>query len=308
MPGGKIPPEIPHHRLEARQNPSQPRPVDDSARPFPQRNPRITGNRRRLTPAQRHEILRRHQEGEKTALLAAEFGVSRQAVDQLVKYHLDPESRVRKQTLRSRMLPEERAMLVELLRTTVPRDHGVELEGSGHPEVWNGDRAMALGKKLFGKKLYTYAVRDCIQEARPNPRFDPDAKPEPPKPPDIRDLDPELAADEDFVKYYFSPISQQIRQKEYEWALREWEERQARKAAGQSEQPPRKRGRPMKSPEPPPGLDDGSPEPFDGNTPLHGGDATPLGYHPPGPGQRRGKHAGSKGSPFTKPKRKKKKR
>jgi hypothetical protein len=282
--------------------------VEIESRPDTQRKPKITGNRRKLTPEQRHEIIRRVQEGEKLTPLAAEFGVSRQAVDQLVKYHLDPDSRIRKQNLRSRMLPEERAKLVEILRTTVPCDHGVEREGRGHPEIWNSERVIALGRKLFGKKLYTYAVRDCIQEARPDPRFDPDAKPMPPGPPNIRELDPELASDPDFVKYYLSPISQQIRQKEYEWALRDWEERQARKAAGAEPEPTRKRGRPKKNPDPMPAFDDDGPEPFDGSTPFSHEGLLPRLPHPPAPGQRRGKHAGSKGTPFTKPKRKKKTR
>ena len=184
--------------------------MDDKALQPSERQTRIIGVRRKLTPEQRHEIIRRHQQGEKNKELAQEFGVSRQAVDQLIQYHLKPETRIRKQNLRSRMLPGERAKLVEILRTTVPRDHALDSVGKGHPDFWNSERVIALGKKLFDKKLYTYAVRDCIQEARPDTRFDPDAKPEPPGPPDVRDLDPEFAEDPEFVNYYLSPISQPI--------------------------------------------------------------------------------------------------
>lgn len=280
--------------------------MDNETPPNTQRKPKITGNRRKLTPEQRHDILRRYQEGEKVSPLAREYGVSRQAIDSLVKYHLDPQCRVRKQQLHSRMLPEERKKLVEILRTTLPRDHGVHKEGHGHPDVWNSARVMALGRKLFDKKLYAYATRECIQEARPDPRFDPDAKPQPPGPPDIRDLTPELAEDKDFVKYYFSPISQQIRQKEYEWALREWEARQERKSKGEAAEPPKRgRGRPKKNPDPLPAGDEDLEAPFDGLTPLPGSDAL-LPLQAPAPGQRSGKHARSKGAPFTKPKRKKK--
>ncbi len=272
----------------------------------PLKNPERPGRRGKLTPEQRKRILERIQAGEKPAPLATEYGVSRQAICQLRDYHLRPESAQRKRTLRSRLLPEERKNVIHLLRTTNPSDHGVENEGAGHPDVWNADRLVALTRKLYNKKMYAYAAREALQEARPDPRFDPDVKPEPPGPPDIRDIDPELATDKEFVEYYFSPISQRIRQKEYEWALREWEERQARKARGEEAGPPkRKRGRPRKNPAPET-FDDDDVSPYDGSTPIPG---VPDGITaPPAAGRRRGKHAKSKGSPFTKPKRKKKKR
>lgn len=274
--------------------------------PRPLKNPNLPGRRGKLTPDQRQQILERIKGGEKPGPLATEYGVSRQAICQLRDYHLNPESAHRKRILRSRLLPEERRNIVQLLRTTVPRDHGVENEGSGHPDAWNTDRLTALAKRLYNKKMYAYAAREAIQEARPDPRFDPDAKPEPPGPPDIRDLDPEFAKDLEFVKYYLSPISQQIRQKEYEWALREWEERQARIAKGEAADPhKRKRGRPRKNPEPTAFDDEDGETPYDGLTPLPGADGM---ITPPAPGQRRGKHAKGKGAPFTKPKRKKKKR
>ena len=273
--------------------------------PRPLKNPNLPGRRGKLTPDQRKELLERIKAGEKPGPLAAEYGVSRQAVCQLRDYHLNPESTHRKRILRSRLLPEERKNIIHLLRTTNPPDHGVEGEGSGHPDVWTSDRLVALSRKLYNKKMYAYAAREAIQEARPDPRFDPDAKPEPPGPPDIRDLDPEFANNPEFVEYYFSPICQQIRQKEYEWALREWEERQARIAKGQSPDPhKRKRGRPRKNPEPTAFDEDGE-TPYDGLTPLPGAQGMMAA---PAPGMRRGKHSKSKGSPFAKPKRKKKKR
>ena len=274
--------------------------------PRPLKNPNMPGRRGKLTQKQRQELLQRIKDGEKPTPLAQEYNISRQAVCQLRDYHLKPESAHRKRILKSRLLPEERKNVVHLLRTTVPKDHGVHKEGHGHPDAWNTDRLIALTKKLYNKKMYAYAAREAIQEARPDPRFDPDAKPEPPGPPDIRDLDPEFAKDKEFVEYYLSPISQQIRQKEYEWALREWEERQARIAKGQAPDPhKRKRGRPRKNPEPD-AFDDDDITPYDGLTPLPGAEG--MMPAPPAPGQRHGKHAKGKGAPFTKPKRKKKKR
>lgn len=276
----------------------------DEQRPL--KNPNYAGRRGRLTPEQRAQLLERLKAGEKPGALSKEFGISSQGVSQLRDYHLRPEIARRRGILRSRLLPEERKNIIHLLRTTLPGDHGVEKEGHGHPDVWNVDRLTALARKLYGKKMFAYAARECIQEARPDPRFDPDAKPEPPKPPDIRDIDPELAKDKEFVEYYFSPISQQIRQKEYEWALREWEEREARKAKGEIADPQkRKRGRPRKNPLPADFEDDDGDVPYDGSTPLPGG-LGPHPYLPSAPGQRQGKHAKSKGAPFTKPKRKKK--
>jgi len=273
--------------------------------PRPLKNPNMPGRRGKLTPEQRKELLARLQAGEKPGPLSKEYGISRQAVCQLRDYHLNPGEARRKGILRSRLLPEERENIIQLLRTTTPRDHGVENEGHGHPDSWNTERLTALTRKLYSKKMFQYAARECIQEARPDPRFDPDAKPEPPGPPDIRYLDPELAKDKEFVEYFLSEASQQIRQKEYEWALREWEERQARKASGEIVDPPkRKRGRPRKNPLPV-SSDDFEAEPYDGTTPLPGANGH-LRHLPPSPGERVGKHAKSKGAPFTKPKRKKK--
>jgi len=271
----------------------------------PLKNPNIPGRRGKLTPEQRQELLRRLDAGEKPADLVTEFGISRQAISQLRDYHLNPEVARRKGILRSRLLPEEREHVIHLMRTSVPRDHGVENEGHGHPDIWNVERLTALTRKLYDKKMFAYAARECIQEARPDPRFDPDAKPEPPGPPDIRDIDPELAQDKEFVEYYFSDACQRIRQKEYEWALREWEERQARKTRGEEPDPHKpKRGRPRKNPPPTPVIDDDDEVLFDGSTPMPGMEKL-LHRMPPAPGERRGKHAKSKGAPFTKPKRKK---
>lgn len=270
----------------------------------PLKNPNLPGRRGKLTPEQRKHLLERLKAGEKPGPLSLEYKISRQAVCQLRDYHLHPDTAHRKGILRSRLLPEERKNIIHLLRTTYPRDHGVENEGHGHPDAWNFERLTALTKKLYNKKMFMYAARECIMEARPDPRFDPNAKPQPPSPPDIRHLDPELAKDKEFVEYYLSPRSQEISQKEYEWALREWEEREARKARGEIVDPPkRKRGRPRKNPLPTTSLDhDDGDTPYDGTTPLPGA----PGYLPPAPGERLGKHAKSKGAPFSKPKRKKK--
>ena len=272
----------------------------------PLKDPNKPGRRGKLTKEQRQDILNKLRAGEKPGPLSNEYGVSRQAICQLRDHHLNPESAHRKRILRSRLLPDEHKNVIHLIRTTVPKDHGVENEGHGHPDFWNTERLVALTRKLYNKKMYAYAAREAIQEARPDPRFDPDAKPQPPGPPDVRDLSPEFASDPDFVKYYLSPISKQIRQKEYEWALREWEERQVRIAKGQAPMPKPKRGRPRKNPEPEEiAEDDPHLDLYDGLTPLPGADKLMA---PPAPGQRVGKHAKSKGAPFTKAKRKKKKR
>lgn len=270
----------------------------------PLKNPNYPGRRGKLNPAQRKELLQRIQAGERPGKLSLEYGISRQAVSQFGDYHLNPDVTRRKGILRSRLLPEERKHVVHLLRTTLPKDHGVEGEGHGHPDRWNTERLTALTRKLYNKKMFAYAARECIQEACPDPRFDPNQKPEPPGPPDIRDIAPELADDEEYVAYYLSEACQRIRQKEYEWALRLWEERQARIASGEMADPPkRKRGRPRKHPLPDLYSEDFGGELYDGTTPIPGSETVagnPLAT------PRTGKHSKSKGSPFTKPKRKKK--
>ncbi len=262
------------------------------------------GRNGRLSTAQRKEIIERIKAGEIPAALAREYGVSRQAVHALRERTLNPESNYQKNILRSKLTPSQRAQLIEVLRTTTPVDHGLEGEGHGHPERWNSDRVLALGRRLFDKRLYLKTIRQCIQVACPDRRWDPNARPEPPKPPDIRDLSPEMADDEEFVKYYFSPLCQQIRQREYEWELREYEKRQAEDA-------PKKRGRgrpPKQKPDTPDAAEYEDEELFDGSKPLPeiAGNAAIMPKLPVAPGRRVGKHASSKGSPFTKSKKRKK--
>lgn len=262
------------------------------------------GRNGRLTVEERKEIIERLKAGEGAAALAREFGVSRQAVHSLRERTLNPNSNYQKNILRSRLAPVQRARLIEVLRTTTPVDHGVEGEGHGHPERWNSERVLALGRRLFDKRLYLKTIRQCIQEACPDRRWAPNARPEPPKPPDIRDLSPEMADDEEFVKYYFSPLCQQIRQREYEWELREYEKRQTEEGTKK-----RGRGRPPKpKPDAPSAATDDDEELFDGSKPLPeiAGNAALLPRHPAAPGRRVGKHASSKGSPFTKSKKRKK--
>lgn len=277
--------------------------------PRPLKNPNLPGRRGKLTPEQRKKLLERLAAGEQTSKLAHEYGVSRQAVSQFRDYHLRPDVARRLGMYRSRLLPEERKKIIQILQTSVPADHGVQDVGDERRDTWNVERLIALSRKLFNKKMFQYAARECISEALPDYTKDPDIKPQPPGPLSMDDLSAEYRNDPEFVKFYFSDAHQRIRQKEYEWALRMWEERQACIARGDLDLPgKRKRGRPRKYPIKTPAntaLSEIDATPFDGSTPLpHMPFKT--GTAAASPGARIGKHAKSKGAPFTKPKRRKK--
>lgn len=134
------------------------------------------------------------------------------------------------------------------------------------------DFGLQLAEKLFGKKPSQAVMKDVMKpylKKRSDEVWD--AKPQPPKPFDIRNVDPELAKDESFVAYCQSPIAKQIAWREYEWALREWEERNAKRQEKEKAEAPK---------------------------------------HPPANrtvGKRTGKHSGGRGSRFT-PKKKKRRR
>ncbi len=228
-----------------------------------------------MTPEQREEATRRVLAGETAAALALEYGCTRANISLLKAQALDPERYKRKAEakLSIKLTPEQIAKLKELFETTTPEENDLI---PARPR-WNLDLGFQLAKKLFDKKPSVRAMKEImgpLLRRRPDTG---DPMPEPPKPHHINQLDPELAADPDFVAYYLSPICEKIRWREYELALAEWHKRNNARLKNRSE--------PEEDIQMNPGW-------------------------PPTPqiGQRFGKHAKSKGSPFTKPKRRKGKR
>ncbi|MDP3852060.1 MAG: hypothetical protein Q8Q59_16275 [Luteolibacter sp.] len=233
----------------------------------------------RLTKETRDEITSRVLAGEKATALATEFGVTRAYVSLLKTTALDPERFKRKAEakLSLKLTDSEIAGLKHVFDTSTPEDNDL----IPARERWSLEHGYQLALKLFNKKPSVRAMKECMGDhltRRPD-RGDP--KPKPPKPHHINQIDPELAKDPDYVAYYLSPICEQIARREYEMALADWEKRHPN---GEND---------MRVPE-----NDGQweiPPDFQQTRPMS-------------PGQRVGKHAGSKGSPFTPPKRRGKKR
>ncbi|MEI6655470.1 MAG: helix-turn-helix domain-containing protein [Verrucomicrobiota bacterium] len=260
---------------------------------------RLTGQKTILTQEQREEVLRRLATGETQASIAKDFNVTRAAISLLKQRTANPERYTQKYDLKKRLSAGEITTFKQTLDQTLPQDHGLEFVGHALPKFWTMERGYALADKLFGKDPAVRVMKECMGNHLVRRPDGPLAPPEPPGPRDIRRLPPDLAADKSFVKYYMSPIALQIEQREYELALEHYHQQLAK-------QQPRETAN---TPDDilPPELDD---EEWDDDWAAqsiktsHPG----LSSQPPPPGQRIGKHAKSKGSPFTKTKRKKKKR
>jgi hypothetical protein len=233
------------------------------------------GPNQKITREQRDEITRRVLAGETCASLAKEFSVTRSYVSLLKQSALDPErfGREREKKLKIKLTAEQRAELERLFQSSTPADHDL----IPARERWSLDHGFQLADKLFKKKPGVQAMKALMAPYLKRSSGWDDPMPQPPGPRNVKALDPEIAADPDFVAYYLSPVYEKIRWREYELALEDWKKRQA-------------------SPQPPAEEDDWDPT---------------LTSQPPlpatSPGQRTGKHAGSKGLPFTRPKRRKKK-
>lgn len=231
--------------------------------------------RRTLTREQRDEITRRVLAGEPQAALAKEFGVTRQCVS-LLKIHAErPEEYYEfLQKRRTRKLMDaEKEKFLHILATSTPEKQKL----IPAREKWSLDHGRQLIERLFKKKASPASLKKMMEPYIPKRSEFKFGKPQPPKKHHVNQLDPELAKDKDYVKYYLSPICEQIAWREYEMALADWEERFAHEEEGEESAQSTKPATPAAPPELVPRL-------------------------------RVGKHAKSKGSPFTPAKRKKKRR
>ena len=229
-----------------------------------------TGNRR-LTKAQREEVTRRVLAGEKSPGLAREFGVSRAYVSLLKNMALKPEQFSSHEKLTKKLTATEIEEFHKILSTTTPTDHDFR----PHSEKWSLEYGAQLAQKLFKKSPSRRSIGEIVTPYVPKRGSFRFGRPQPPKPHHINQLSAEFANDPDFVAYYLSPICQQIAQREYEMALADYEKRFA--AADEREAAAEARLA-----------------------------AIQQGSRVEPPAKRTGKHAMEKGSPFTAPKRRKK--
>lgn len=236
-----------------------------------------------MTLEQRAEAVRRVLAGETAAAVAAEFGVTRAYISLLKKQATEPE-RFRQQQER-KLIRKLTAPQLEQLRETILASNPFEL-GLDPPTVrWTTDHAGQLAQRLFGKRPGVRVLKECLAPLR---RREPDRllrRPQPPVKHHISQLDPELAKNEEFVAYYLSPAAERLAWRSYELALADWQSRYGDveyadlQAASTTDATT-----------------------ADGEWPHAAETAVPP--VPPVPGQRVGKHAGSKGRPFTRSKKK----
>lgn len=222
-----------------------------------------------ISKAQREEITRRAIAGEKMTKLGREFDVSRSYVSLLRKQALYPEKFGDELKLKKKLTSSEIAEFKDVLASSIPTDHDL----IPHSDDWSIDHGFQLAERLFKKHPSKRTIAECLAPYLVERCHNYFPRPQPPKAPHPSQIHPDLAKDPDFVAYYMSPLAQQIAQKEYEFALADYEarfgtdEERAQVAAEKRVDAPRQLSK---------------------------------------PGKRLGKHANSKGSPFTPPKRRKK--
>jgi len=238
----------------------------------------VRSNSPKLTPHQREEIVRRVLAGETCTALATEFGVTRSAISLLKNKALNPEFFIKKAEakMKLKLTEAQREKFINVVSTSTPEAQRL----IPARDKWTLDHGLQLSKKLFKKTPSKRALKELMEPYLPKRSEFRFTKPQPPKKHHINQLDPELAKDKDYVRYYLSPICEQIAWREYELALADWEERFAHleeDGASAKEQ------------------DVAQAAPANTSRALS-------------PGQRVGKHSKSKGSPFTHAKRKKKRR
>lgn len=234
----------------------------------------------RLNQEQRDEMTRRVLAGETAVAVARDFGVTRAYVALLKAQALDPERFIRKAEakLSQKLTAAEMEKFCEVLSSSTPEDHDLVPTS----ERWSFEHGHQLAWKLFKKRPSVRVIKECVTPFVPKREEFRFTRPQPPKPHHINQISPELAKDPDYVAYYLSPICEQIAWREYEWALADWNARFAATEEAHAEELAMARNE-HASVVPPP-------------------------ERSAAPGQRSGKHAKSKGSPFTPPKRRKKTR
>ena len=193
---------------------------------MPERDERSAKKSWRLTEGQKEEIREALLAGVKQKVLAERFGVSIAAISLLnraLRAELgDPEAIARAEARRTpRISREEWDRFGEILRRSVPGDHGIEDSGtSGEGPPWTLDSADRLAEKLFGRTPPPVRLKEAFERAFPQPRPDPLlAKPKYPERITVESLTPEQRADKQLAAYLCSDTFRQIQLREYADAL-----------------------------------------------------------------------------------------
>ncbi len=185
--------------------------------------------RKTVSKELREEIIRRFQAGELRTTIAEDTGFSRQTICNIIDAVIKPEKVKAKveAALTKRLTESELEEIKKALATTEPKDH----KFTSIPANWDMEYGLMLTQKLCGKKPAVATMRPLLKPYKRKIFYqqEVDPMPQPPKPFDLKSMDPMLAQDEDFVKYCKSPLGKQIAWRSYECALKEWRERNPEK-------------------------------------------------------------------------------
>lgn len=161
----------------------------------------------KLTPEDREEIRRRMEAGEKQTVLAAEFGVTRQAISLLKKR---PSSGGNVERFGRHMTKAEQEKFKATLETSTPEDHGLGDDLMYDPEMWTIARAHALAEQLAGARLRKFPVTKLIKSWYPEGELWGIVRDNGDKPAPIFRRPRQRSIDPDFDAFLQSPIGKKI--------------------------------------------------------------------------------------------------
>jgi transposase len=153
----------------------------------------------KLNPEQRREIQQRVAAGEKQLKLAEEFGVSKQAINQLI---LRPTSGVRGRPKMVSLSEAQWRELCAIVTTQSPSEAGLDAKHTG----WSLPAGKALVRKLFNVHTHTHKLYTALKSWGVA-HFPQDTTP--------------LDFDQDYYDYINSDIGREVRRRELEFKARQ---------------------------------------------------------------------------------------
>jgi len=246
---------------------------------------------KRLTPEQHEEIRQALLAGEKQLRLAEKYGVTKTTIYHInvkLREEFGDETAIRLRDRIRRIRREDWDEFVRAIRKTTPEKEGIEGPKDKDGPPWDVESATRFGEKFFHRVPPPARLISALNRAFPT-RMRP-KKPEPPKriTPDM--ISPDLRENKRFVEYITSETYWKIQQKEYEDALKFYEE-EIKPKLDEEDRIAEEMGDDF----------DDDEELFDGSTPLEIPEHLKKRFAPPLKPKK-------KGPAFTKPKRRKKKK
>ncbi len=227
--------------------------------PMPKEPTNRPSKQRRFTPAERKTIRRALARGVKQADLAREYEVSRTAIWLIHRKMLaeqgDPQALAAYHSIlakanRPKLTENDWKKLAGILRTSVPKDHGISPSKSEAGFPWDVPSVTALAGKVLDRTPPFTRVVSLLNHVFPERTLLP--KPRPPKRITLKSIPAEQRGNKIYVDYVTSETYWNIQQQEYKAAL-EYHKRDlaARKNAPMPALPLPPRSKGIKAPPPP---------------------------------------------------------